>query len=134
MTHSKHENQVAVSKPLINCIIFVILCGGSAVSAEAQDVTAKSSDQSWTATNENSVANANPSRTTESHAKSGNRSVDKQRVEVLGPNGRYQPDSETEKESVQVNATTTRTVVRTYKWDGNGRRNLAQVTEEEARS
>ena len=92
------------------------------------------SDESWTATTENSVTNANPSRTTESHAKSGNRSVDKQTVEVLGPNGGYQPDFETEKETVRVDATTTRTVVRTYFWDENRRRKLAQVTEEEARS
>jgi hypothetical protein len=55
-------------------------------------------------------------------------------VEVLGPDGQYQPDSETEKETVQVNTTTTRTVVRTYRWDGNGRRKLAQVTEEEAQN
>ena len=134
MAYAKPENQVAVSRLLINSIISVILCGGSAVSAQAQDVKATSSDESWTATTENSVTNANPSRTTESHAKSGNRSVDKQRVEVLGPNGRYQPDSETEKETVRVDATTTRTVLRTYRWDGNGQRKLAQVTEEEARS
>lgn len=134
MAYAKPENQVTVSRFLINWIIFVILCGSSAVSAQAQDVQRNNSDGSWTATTENSVTNANPSRTTESHAKSGNRSVDKQRVEVLGPNGRYQPDFESEKETVQVNATTTRTVVRTYRWDGNGRRKLAQVTEEEARS
>jgi hypothetical protein len=134
MAYSKPENQVAVSRLLINWIISVILCVGLAVSAQAQDAQANRSDGSWTATTENSVTNANPSRTTESHVKSGNRSVDTQRVEVLGLNGRYQPDSETEKETVQVNATTTRTVVRTYMWDGNGRRKLAQVTEEEARS
>jgi hypothetical protein len=132
MAHSKAESQVAVSRVLINWIISVILCGGAAVSAQAQDAQANSSDESWTATTENSVSNAIPSRTTQSHSKSGNRSVDKQRVEVLGPNG-YQPDSETEKETVRVNATTTRTVVRTYRLDGNGRRKLAQVTEEEAR-
>jgi hypothetical protein len=134
MAYSKTENQVAMSKLLINWIISVILCGGSAVCAQAQDAQPNSSGESWTATTENSVTNANPSRTTESHAKSGNRSVDKQRVEMLGPNGQYQPDSETEKETVRVNATTTRTVVRTYSWDGNGRRKLARVTEEEARS
>jgi hypothetical protein len=134
MAYSKPENQNAVSRLLINGVISVILCGGSAVSARAQDAQANSSDESWTATTESSVTNGNPSRTTESHAKSGNRSVDKQRVEVLGPNGRYQPDFETEMETVQVNSTTTRTVVRTYRWDGNGRRRLAQVTEEEARS
>src|SRR6266576_566909 len=133
MASSKPENQIAVSTLLINLLISVVYFA-SAASTQAQDAQRNSSDESWTATTENSVINAVPSRTTESHAKSGNRSVDRQRVEVLGPNGRYQPDSETEKETVQVDATTTRTVVRTYTWDGNGQRKLAQVTEEEARS
>jgi hypothetical protein len=70
----------------------------------------------------------------ESHTKSGNRSVDKQRVEVLGPDGHYQPDSDTETETIHVSDSTTRTVVRTYRWDGNGRRQLSQVTEEDART
>jgi hypothetical protein len=134
MAYSKPENQIAVARLLINLMISVLFCFGSAVSTQAQDAQRNSSDESWSATTETSVNNANPARTTESHAKSGNRSVDKQRVEVLGPNGRYQPDSETEKETVRVDATTTRTVVRTYRWDGNGQRKLAQVTEEEARS
>ena len=134
MAYSKPENQGAVSALLINLMISVVFCLGSVVSAQAQDPQRNSSDESWTATTQNSVSNFNPSRTTDSHVKSGNRSVDKQRVEVLGPNGRYQPDSETEKETVRVDATTTRTVVRTYTWDGNGQRKLAQVTEEEVRS
>ena len=134
MAYSKPENQIAVSTLLINLMISVVFYFGSAVSTQAQDAQRNSGDESWTATSENSVTNAIPSRTTESHAKSGNRSVDKQRVEVLGPNSQYQPNSETEKETVRVDATTTSTVVRTYTWDGNGQRKLAQVTEEEARS
>jgi hypothetical protein len=134
MAYRKPENQIAVSTLLINLLISVVFYFASAASTQAQDAQRNSSDESWTATTENSVINATPSRTTESHVKSGNRSVDRQRVEVLGPNGRYQPDSETEKETVRVDATTTRTVVRTYTWDGNGQRKLAQVTEEEARS
>jgi hypothetical protein len=136
MASFQRENRVAVSatKLLVRSVISLSLCAGSAVFAQAQDAQGNSSDESWTATTENSATNANPSRTTESHAKSGNRSVDNQRVEVLGPNGGYQPDFETEKETVRVNATTTRTVVRTYFWDANRQRKLAQVTEEEARS
>src|SRR5262249_8550822 len=38
------------------------------------------------------------------------------------------------KETIRVDATTTRTVVRTYKWDGNGQRKLALATEEETRT
>jgi hypothetical protein len=136
MASSQPENRLAVSttKFLVKLFIAVILCVGSVVYAQAQEAQPNNTNESWTATTQTSVYNTNPSRTTESHVKSGDRSVDKQRVEVLGPNGRYQPDYETDKETVQVNATTTRTVERTYRWDVNGQRNLVQVTEEEARS
>ena len=136
MKCSQPESKVVVSatKLLLLPMISLALFGGSAVCVRAQDTQQKSSDEAWTATTEASVANTNPSRTLESHAKSGNRSVDKERLEVLGLDGRYVPASETEKETAQINATTTRTVVRTYTWDGNGRKKLAQVTEEEARS
>jgi hypothetical protein len=112
----------------------VILGVGSAVCAQAQDAHPNNTNESWTTTTQASVDNTGPTRTTESHSRSGNRSVDKQIVEVLGANGRYLRNFETEKETVLVNATTTRTVLRTYIWDVDGRRNLEQVTEEEARS
>ncbi len=136
MALSQPENRLAVSmtKLLVKLVIAVILCVGSVVYAQAQEAQPNNTNESWTATTQTSVYNSNPSRTMESHVKSGDRSVDKQRVEVLGPNGRYQPDYETDKETVQVNATTTRTVERTYRWDVNGQRNLVQVTEQEARS
>ena len=136
MASSQPKNRVAVSATelLVKSMISVILCVGSVLCAQAQDAQPNNTNESWTATTQTSVDNPNPSRTTESHVKSGNRSVDKQSVEVLGPNGRYLPDSETDKETVQVNATTTRTVERTYRWDVNGQRSLVQVTEEEARS
>ena len=106
----------------------------SLVCAQQQGAHANNPNESWTATTQTSVVNYNPSRTTESHAKSGNRSVDKLRVEQVGLNGSYQPEYETEKETVQVNTATTRTVIRTYRWDVNGQRNLVQVTEEEAQT
>jgi hypothetical protein len=136
MRFSKPENLFAVSaaKLLAKAMVAVVLCGGAALCASAQDAQQKSGDESWAATTETSDANANPARTTESHEKSGNRSVDRQRVEVLGGNGQYRPDFETETETVRVNDTTTHTVVRTYRWDGNGQRKLAEVTDEEARS
>src|SRR5207253_8853521 len=115
MAYSKPDNHVAVSTHLINLMISVVFCFGSVVSSQAQDAQRTGSDETWSATTETSVSNANPSRTTESHVKSGNRSVDKQRVEVLGLNGRYQPDSETEKETGRVEAATTRTGVSTDK-------------------
>jgi hypothetical protein len=120
-------------KLLFKSMISVILCAGSAVCAQSQEAQTKSTDESWTATTQTSVDNTNPLRTTESHAKFGNRTVDKQRVEALGLDGRYQPVYDTEKETTQVSATT-RTVIRGYRFDADGRRILVQVTEEEAQS
>jgi hypothetical protein len=135
MALSKREDLATAfpTKLLITPMISVILCIGSAARAQAQDAQPKSVDESWTATTQTHVDNTTPLRTTESHAKSGNRSVDKQMVEVLGPDGRYQPGSDTETETIHINATTTRTVVRTYGWDANGQRYLMKVTDEEAR-
>jgi hypothetical protein len=135
MALSKREGQLTPTrtKLLITPMIALILCVGSAVRVQAQDAQPNSADESWTATTQTHVDNTNPLRTKESHSKSGNRSVDKQRVEVLGPDGRYQPGSDTETETTHVNATTTRTVVRTYGWDANGQRYLMKVTEQEAR-
>ena len=114
---------------MISATLFV----AAAVSVQAQDAQ-KSGDESWTKTTEKAEQNITPSRTTESHTKSGNRAVDKQKVEVMGTNGRYQPFLETETETIQVDAANTRTVVRTYQWNGNGQRILAQVTEENSRT
>ncbi len=135
MASFQPENRVAVSatKPLVKSMISVILCAGSAVCVQPQETQPKSIDEFWTATAQTSVDNTNPLRTTESHAKSGNRTVDKQRVEALGLDGRYQPVYDTEKETTQVSATT-RTLVRGYRFDADGRRILVQVTEEEAQS
>ena len=136
MSSSQPENRsnVSATRVLVTFVFAVILCVGSVVFAQGQDAQPNNTDDSWTATTQTSVVNTNPSRTMESHAKSGYRSVDKLRVEDFDLNGRYQPVSETEKETVQVDPTTTQTVTRTYNWDVNGKRNLTQVTEEEARS
>ena len=123
-----------VAKQLFKWMIFLTLCAGSAVCVQAQDARSNNADESWTATSQTSIDNTNPLRTMESHTKSGNRSVDRQKVEVLGTDGGYRPDHEIETETIRVNDTTTRTVERTYKWDANGQRNLVLVTEEEARN
>jgi hypothetical protein len=136
MAFSERRNQDPMSATgrFIKSIFCLVLCTGTAVCVQAQNAQPDGTDESWAMAAQTSVDNTNPSRTMESHTKSGNRSVDKQRVEVLGPDGRYQPDSDTEKETIKVNDTTTRTVVRTYKWDSDGERRLALVTEEEAQT
>ena len=133
LSQSKKKLTGSANKLLISSLIGVILLLASAVCARAQDAQPKSTDKSWTTSAQTHVDNTTPLRTTESHTTSGNRTVDKQSVEMLGPDGNYQPDSDTETETIQLNATTTRKVARTFRW-ANGERYLAQVTEEEART
>lgn len=135
MASSQPKNRAAVSaaKLLVKSMIAVILYAGASMGAQVNYAHPSKPKEPATATTQTSVANTDPSRTIESHSTSGNRSVDKQKVEVLGPNGDYLPDRETETETIRVDATTTRTVERTYRWDVNGQRNLVQVTEEDAR-
>jgi hypothetical protein len=106
----------------------------SFLSAQTSDTAASDANQSWSATTESQTANTNPTRTTESHKRSGNRTVDSQNVESLGPDGHYELYSATEKESVQVTPTTTRTILRTFGRDGSGQKILIQVTEEDRQS
>ena len=106
----------------------------AAVCTNAQTVSSPNAAQSWTASSQTVTDNANPSRTTESHTKSGNRTVDKKTVEVLGPNGQYQPSVVTETETIQEDAKTTRSITRTYNPDADGHEQLTQVTESETRN
>jgi hypothetical protein len=99
----------------------------------AQD---SSGSQSWTATSQQSDlgGRVNPTRTSETHTESNGRVVDKTSVETLGPDGRYVPYSETEKESVRVNDTTVRNIERTFAHGPNGERTLIQESQEESRT
>jgi len=60
--------------------------------------------------------------------------VDHQIVERLGPDGHYEPYYDIERQSVQVNGTTTRTIERTFARDASGQQILTRVTEEEKQS
>src|SRR5579862_7260893 len=91
---------------------------------------------SWTSTNQvdQPEGAANPTRTREVHTESNGRVIDKIITETLGPDGRYVPYSETEKESVRVNDTTVRTIERNFATGSNGERTLIQEKQEESRS
>lgn len=101
--------------------------------ATAQD---SSRDKSWSSTSQQSDPNGrvNPTRTTETHSESNGRTVDTSSVQAVGPDGRYIPYSQTERESVRVDANTIRTVERTYGTGPDGHRVLVQQTQEELRS
>lgn len=111
-------------------MIFVMACISSVTFAQMQDAPLENTNESWNATTEHSASNTNPMRTTETHSKSGNQTFDRQSVEVLGPDGRYQPYVDTETETVQEDANRTHSIVRTYITDVNGQRSLVQVTDE----
>ncbi len=104
--------------------------------AHAQDQgSSDASSQSWTATTQQRLpSNDNPTRTSETHTDSGGRTIDNQHTENMGMDGHYEPYLDVQKESVKVDANTTRTVERTFGRDSDGRKILVQVTEEESRT
>jgi hypothetical protein len=90
---------------------------------------------SWTSSTQQQLpSSTNPTRISESHTEAGGRTVDNQSVERMGMYGRYEPYLDVQKETVKVDATTVRTVERTFGRDPDGRKTLVQVTEEEKRS
>lgn len=104
------------------------------LSAQNSASPPASQDQSWSsaADSQNSMG-VNPIRTGQTHTQSGNRTMDTQTLQRIGPDGRYEPYLDVEKETVKVDATTVRTVRRSYTYR-DGRRQLVQTTEEEQRT
>jgi len=95
-----------------------------------------SGTQSWTASSQQGSPGeaVNPTRTNETHTEADGRVVDRTSVETLGPDGRYVPYSDTEKESRHINDTTVRNIERTFGRDSDGHRTLIQEKQEESRS
>src|ERR1700687_162913 len=93
--------------------------------------TPETPNQSWTATTDSNSDNLNPTRTTETHMQNGNRTLDKRSVQIRGFDGHFENYQDIETETLQLDPTTVRTTTRTFSRDGNGRKTLAQVTEEE---
>lgn len=106
---------------------------GVAQICVAQDT---SGSKSWTSTSEQGSPSgaANPTRTSQSHTEGDGRVIDKSSVETLGPDGRYVPYQDTERESVRVNDTTVRNIERTFGRGPDGQRTLIQERQEESRS
>jgi hypothetical protein len=114
-------------------VILLVFIGGICQSGSAQS---GSSQQSWTTSSQLMDPNGtiNPTRSTTTHSEVDGRIVEKTMVEALGPDGRYVPYSEIERESVRVNQTTVRNVERSYGRTPDGQRVLTQETREESRS
>jgi hypothetical protein len=118
---------------VLQAFIVLLGIGGICQFASTQDT---SSQQSWTTSSQLTDVNgtANPTRSTTTHTEIDGRSVEKTVVEARGPDGRYVPYSEIERESVRVNQTTVRDVERSYGRTPDGQRVLTQETREESRS
>ena len=100
--------------------------------AQSSDADSANNDKPWSATGESSyTSGVNNVRTSESHAKSGDRTVDKQSLQRVGSEGRYENFMDVETETVKVNATTTKTITKTFGRGVNGERTLVQVVEEQ---
>jgi hypothetical protein len=104
------------------------------VWAQTSDTQSDGAKTSRTDTTEAESPGVNPTRTTETHTQSGNRAVDSQSIQRLGPDGNFEPYQDVEKETVHVNATTVRTIIRTFGRDSDGAKTLLQVSEEEKRT
>jgi len=92
-------------------------------------------DKSWTATTDSKSDDLFPTRIplriVESHSQSGNRTIDKRLVEIRAIDGHFEPYQDIERETLQLDATTVRTLTRTFSPDVNGNKALVQITEEE---
>ncbi|MGA8493224.1 MAG: hypothetical protein WB711_22575 [Terriglobales bacterium] len=104
--------------------------------AQAQSTSDNATgDRSWTATSQQQLPSSeNPTRTSETHSTSGGRSIDSQHIENMGMDGHYEPYMDVQKETIRVDANTTRTVERTFGRASDGGKTLVQVTEEEQRT
>jgi hypothetical protein len=99
------------------------------------DASTGTTNQSWAATTQQQLPSSlNPTRTSETHTDAGGRTVDIQTMERMGTDGHYEPYLDVQRETIKVDATTVRTVERTFGRDSDGRKTLVQVTEEEKRS
>jgi hypothetical protein len=117
----------------LSVLVSVMLTFSLTRVSVAQD---SSGSGSWTSSSQQAAVGGrvNPTRTTQTHSEVNGRAVDKTSVETLGPDGRYIPYSQTEKESVRVNDTTVRSVERTYGTGPDGQRILIQERQEETRT
>jgi hypothetical protein len=108
----------------------IILCFTLA-STQAQTSQADNKDNAWETSSEFHGDNLNSTRTTTRHNQSGNRTVDEQSVQIRGLNGDFELYQDTEKETLELDANTTRTITRTFARDANRAKSLVQITEEE---
>jgi len=123
----------------VRSVRFVLLaigayfCSSCALWAQT-DSQRDAASKSWTATSESRSSDTDPIRTIESHTQSGNRTLDKLSLQRRGADGYFEPYQDIEKETVQVDPSTVRTITRTFDRDADAVSKLVQVTEEQKRT
>ena len=105
------------------------LCLGLTLFAQTPD-SGLAGNNFWTSTTDWEIKNTNPTRIAESHNQDGNRTMDKQSVQIWHDGG-FQSSEDVERETLQLDSNTARITTRKFGQDGNRRKTLAQVTEEE---
>jgi hypothetical protein len=109
-------------------------CSSCALWAQTSDSQSDETNKSWTATSESRSSNTDPIHTIESHTQSGNRTLDKQSLQRRGADGHFEPYQDIEKETVQVDPSTVRTITRIFDRDADAVKKLVQVIEEQKRT
>ena len=113
-------------------------CALSLVAQTTDATTLDQPDKSWADTTDSKSDDLLPTRIpvriVESHSQNGQRTLDQRSVEIRGTDGHFEPYQDIERETLQLDATTVRTVTRTFSPDVNGKKTLVQVTEEEKHS
>lgn len=109
----------------------VFLCFSLVLSAQTPASQPSDADQSWTVTRESHIENALPIRTVETHVQNGSRTLDKVSLQQSDSEGHFEAYQDIEKETVQVNSTTARTVTRIFGRDGGGAKSLLETREEQ---
>jgi hypothetical protein len=136
MNFGKWRSTLRISRFALLCLAGLLLptLGLPANAQSSDDSSGEDKSSSASSQEQSTSGNTNPTRTQQSHEVENGRVVDKESTERLGADGRYEPYLDTEKESVKVDANTTKIVSRTFVRDSDGRKTLMQVTEEETRN
>lgn len=123
-----------LGRPLV-MIGALCCCALSSMAQTSDSTTTDQPNNSWTATtdlkSDDLLPTRIPVRVIASHSQNGNRTIDKRTIQIQGVDGRLVPYQEIETKTLQVDATTVRTTMRTFGQDVNGAKSLIQVTEEE---
>ncbi len=114
----------------------VLVCGPARAQTlyrlHQPEASAKKPKTSSTETERHDLAaGTTPSRSVETRKRTDGHQVETHALETLSVEGRYEPLIQSDEQTTQVDAQTTRIVRRSFARDADGRRKVIEVTEEE---